>query len=171
MKAMIPTRAEIPVKLSDTEKDCIAWYVLSGCSMTEAFATFCRPELRGSRLVLEKVTSQFFASADAISYVEAYRKLVEKTLTASKINDEKILSSEDLNKRKERAMQKLMNYVIDQSNMIETIEDKESIIKFADKLGLLDHEENAVEPPRRYLPESCSQCRYKAFIEENCEEN
>lgn len=30
--------------------------------------------------------------------------------------------------------------------------------------------DKAAEPPRRYLPESCNSCRYKIFVEENCED-
>lgn len=168
MKSMIPMRADSPVRLSESEKDCIAWCVLSGCSRNEAFAIFCRPELKDSRIVLEKVSAQFFGSADVISYMESYRSTVNKALTSQ--NTEKVFSADEMKSRKERAMQKLMNYVIEQSNNIDNVENKEDIIKFADKLGLLGSEEEVAETPRRYLPETCSRCRYKAFVEANCTE-
>lgn len=168
MKSMIPTRADIPVKLSESEKDCIAWCIISGCSRNEAFAIFCRPELKDSRIILEKVASQFFASADVISYMEAYKNAVTKALESNRVD--KSYSDEEMKARKESAMQKLMNYVIEQSNNIEDADDKEAIIKFADKLGLLDVKEEVAETPRRYLPETCSRCRYKEFVEANCTE-
>lgn len=31
--------------------------------------------------------------------------------------------------------------------------------------------DKTAEAPRRYLPESCNQCRYKIFVEQNCEED
>lgn len=168
MKSLVPIRVDTQIKLTDAEKDCVAWHVLSGCSRNEAFTTFCRPELKGNKVVLTKVAAQFYGSEEVVSYMEAYTKMVARELDVQK--KDRSYSAEEMKSRKEMAIQKLVNYVIEQSNNIEEVENKDDIIKFADKLGLLDNTDGYIESPRRYLPETCSQCRYKAFIEANCEE-
>lgn len=165
MKGIVPIRANIQTSLTEEEKDCVVWWVISGRARTDCFRIFCHPELQANRTVLEKLSTQFFASAPVMEYAEAYRSLlnapVEKKL-------ERSYSAEEMKSRKECAVQKLMNYIIDQSNNIDYADNKEEIIKFADKLGLLENEEVVTESPRRYLPETCSGCRYKVFVEENC---
>lgn len=161
----IPIQVKGDYNLTPAEKDCIAWYILSGCSPADAFCIFCRPELKVNKMILKKVSSEFFGSVEVQSYMSAYKAELEQTLSQKEKEEE---APEVTQKKKERALRKLMAYVIDQANHIESVEDKESIVKLADKLGLLDIDEERVEAPRRYLPETCSNCRYRKFIEENC---
>lgn len=168
MKAFVPTRPAGDFTLSEAEKDALTWYVLSGCSKLDAFGTFVHPELKVSKVALNGATQQFFSNKEVIDYIEAYREML--TNNKPKVEKVSIASAEDRKRLKEEALQKLMDYVIEQSLNIDTVEDKESIVKLADKLGLLGDEEEVDETPRRYLPETCGNCRYKKFIEENCEE-
>lgn len=154
-------------KLTDNEKDCVVWSVLSGATRSESFAIFCKPELRGSRAILDKLAAQFFASSEVVQYVAAYKETLKAALEPAPAAEKKF-SPEQMKQRKEEALYKLMNYVVEESMNIENNENKDDIIKYADKLGLLDSEEVAVEAPRRYLPETCSNCRYKSFVEGNC---
>lgn len=170
MKGYLLPQIETNYKLSKAEKNCIAWHVITGCNRNDAFVTFCKPELKGAKVVAEKVASQFFSSTETIEYLNAYKEYVEKAFNADRGTVSGESNDAEFKARKTDAMKKLMNYVIEQANNIEAIEDKEIIIKFADKLGLLETEEEKVEAPRRYLPETCTNCRYKKFIEENCEE-
>jgi hypothetical protein len=165
METIIPLRAAVQTSLTEAEQDCLVWSVLHGKTDPAYFATFCHPELADSTTLLKKLSGQFFSSIPAQEYMNAYRSLVEgKTVQ----EEQKVYSPEDMKRRKQTAVQKLLNYVIDQSNNIDHIEKQEDIIKFADKLGLLDTEEERMEQPRRYLPETCGSCRYKEFVEKNC---
>ena len=63
-----------------------------------------------------------------------------------------------------------MEFAMSLADNIEQAEDPETVLKLMDKVGLLDGDEEAEELPRRYLPVTCSECAYRKFVEENCEE-
>jgi hypothetical protein len=49
--------------------------------------------------------------------------------------------------------------------------DRETIMKMVDRIGWLGDEEVQQEQPRRYIPASCySSCRYRAFVEQECDD-
>lgn len=154
-------------KLESEEKDALTWYVLSGCSKAAAFGAFVRPSLIVSRPTLEKAAQQFFAGKEAIAYMEAYKQTLEKFASPEE-KKPVLLTAEERKKRKEEALQRLMDYVVERSMNIESVDNVEDIIKFADKLGLLGDGGEVIEAPRRYLPETCSSCRYRRFVEDNC---
>lgn len=170
MKSLLPMRpAAFKSPLSDDEQNCLSYYVLSGCKKEDAFAAFVQPALRTSAPTLAKVSAQFFASKDAKDYIETYTQTIEAVLHPSpKPKSEK--TAEERKKDQEKAVQKLVDYVIEKAEIIDQLEEPESILKFAEKLGLLGDNEEHVEAPRRYLPVSCSECAYRKFVEENCEE-
>ena len=81
-------------------------------------------------------------------------------------------SDEEWENKKQRALRNLAQkgYRLAE-NLDDEDADVEMVVKVFDKLGWLDNDEVQQEQPRRYLPETCSQCRYKKWIEENCEES
>lgn len=172
MKSLIPMRpAAFKSSLSDDEQNCLSYFVLSGCKREDAFACFVQPALRTSPPTLSKVTTQFFSSKDAKEYIDAYTQTLEAVMRPTpKQNLEK--TAEERKKDREMALNKLIDYVTEQAVNIESAneEEREQILKFADKLGLLGDGEEHIEAPRRYLPIMCSECAYRKFVEENCEE-
>lgn len=149
------------------EMDCLDWIVLSGCSREEAFLRFIRPDYLGNRNspAVRDAVKQFFAMADVRGYMEAYRDTVNDM---SREKEVKISGS--MEERKARSKTKLVEFAMTLADNIEQADDPEFVLKIADKAGLLDQDEEVVEQPRRYLPESCSSCAYRAFCEENTED-
>ena len=100
-------------------------------------------------------------------YIEAYKKTIEDLLNPAPKKAEKPAGSTE--ERKARAKTKLVEFAMSLADHIEDAEDPEAVLKIADKVGLLEQEEQIEELPRRYLPVSCNSCEYRKFIEENCE--
>lgn len=168
-KSLIPLRPSVGTTLSDNEQNCLVWHVITGCRPVDAFRIFVKPELSVSPTTLEKVSAQFFASRPAMIFIESYKETMDKFLKPKEESENNSKSAAQRKIDKEKAVQSLMDYVVEEALNFKTVEDKESILKFADKLGLLGDAEEKVEAPRRYLPETCDNCQYKKWIETNCE--
>lgn len=167
MSVRIPMRpGGFVTPLTDAEQDCLTWQVLSSCKKEEAYAMFVNPAIRVSKPAWKKATDMLFDSIEAIQYVDAYRSTLDLFMDPS--HRPSPMTDEERRKRKTDAIDKLMNFVIRKANDIENVENPEEVIKYAEKLGLLDSEEEKVIAPMRYLPVSCSECEYKKFVEENC---
>ena len=166
----IPIRPnEIISGLNQSEMNALTWSVISGCRPEEAFLAFCRPDLAANKALLSRIVPQFFSSEPAISYVTQYRKVLEGFLSPEpkkKAN----LTDEEKKKQKLEAVQKIVDWVIKNADNIDAMEHPEELIKVMNRLGMFGEDEVQEEKPRRYLPESCNECRYKKFIDENCEE-
>lgn len=175
MKPMIPLRpATDNGKLSDKEKDCIAWYVLSGCTKVEAFARFIHPEYFGSKStsMLETSCNSFFAQKEVRQYIQEYRDKIEQ-LTKPKIVKvaTETETEESFEARKASAKRKAMDYAMKMADELNNADvDAELVLKVLDKVGILEDDEVAEEQPRRYLPVRCADCEYRKFVEENCKE-
>jgi len=166
----IPLRPEgFVTKLTQPEMAALTWYVLSGCSRKDAFVTFARPDFAASKskAAMEDAVKQFFASKEAITYLEAYSETLEQFLHPAPVKAEPTASMEE---RKAKARTKAIEFAMSLADNIEQADDPETILKLMDKVGLLDGDEEVEEQPRRYLPESCSQCAYRVFCEQNCED-
>lgn len=155
-------------KLTQPEQSALTWYVLSGCSRKDAYITFARPDFLDSKTkaVLDDYVKQFFASKEAIAYLEAYSQTIDDYLHPTPVKVDQSVSIEE---RKSKAKTKLIEFAMSLANNIEQADDPEFVLKVADKAGLLDIEEDIEEQPRRYLPVTCNECEYKKFVEENCE--
>lgn len=165
--AIIPLRPSgSKFDLKPEEMDCLTWFVLSGCPRDEAFLRFIRPDYLGNRNspAVKDAVKQFFAMAQVRDYMEKYRD----TINAQSRPKEKPAGS--LEEKKAKAKTKLVEFAMDLADNIDQADDPEFVLKIADKAGLLDQDEEVVEQPRRYLAEDCDGCRYRKFIEENCEE-
>lgn len=168
--ARIPLRPEgFTTRLTQPEQACLTWYVLSGCARKEAFLTFARPDMLDSKAkaAIDDYVKQFFARRECLEYIDAYEKALEAFLHPAPV---KRTDGQSLEERKVAARTKLVEFAMSLANDIESASDPELVLKLADKAGLLDTEEEVEEQPRRYLPETCSGCAYRKFVEENCEE-
>lgn len=157
--------------LKPEQQLALSWFVLSKCTRKEAFIRFARPDLAlsGSAPALDNHVKEFFASKSAKEYIEAYTKTIENFLHPAPAAESKAKGS--MEERKARAKTKLVEFAMSLADNIENAGDPEFVLKIADKAGLLDMEEKVEEQPRRYIPQSCLDgCRYRMFVEENCED-
>lgn len=169
MKSLIPLRPKDFVSsLSQPEQSALTWFVISGCTKKDAFIIFARPDMLDTKAkaALDDYVKQFFARKEVKEYIEAYEK------TLSDAIDKKPLPSEPkgtIEERKARAKTKLVEFAMSLANNIAEAADPEFVLKVADKAGLLDMNDEAIELPRRYLPVTCGSCEYRKFVEENCD--
>lgn len=171
MPSLIPMRPKRSFNLLPEEMDGLSYYVLSGCQREVAFLKFIRPDFIGSKAptAVKAAVSQFFANKEVKEYIETYKKTIEDLLNPVPVKAEKPVGNTE--ERKARAKTKLVEFAMSLADHIEDAEDPEAVLKIADKVGLLEQEEQVEELPRRYLPVSCrSNCAYRMFCEENTED-
>lgn len=169
-KSIIPIRPDnFRSPLSQDEQNALSWYVLSGCTKKDAFFAFCRPDMMASKAkaAVEDYVKQFYARKEVKDYIEAYQATLDAVLHPS-AKKEKVTGT--MEERKAKARTKAMEFAMSLADHIEDAEDPETVLKLMDKVGLLDGDEEVEEQPRRYLPVTCSECAYRKFVEENCEE-
>lgn len=167
--SVIPLRPKDYVSgLNQPEMAALTWYILSGCTKKEAFITFCRPDMLDSKAkaAIDDYVKQFYARKECIEYIDAYEKTLNEVLHPSM---RKTDVSGSLEERKAKAKTKLVEFAMSLADNIEQAEDPEFVLKMADKCNLLDGDEEVEEQPRRYLPVTCSECAYRKFVEENCD--
>lgn len=153
--------------LQECEKDCLVWYVLSSCKKEDAYLIFVRPDLAVSRQNLKLATSQFFASTSARDFISAYKD----TLEGAGNSDAEGVGEQDREKRAGEAVQKFTDKIVDKmGGDFETVDEMDAIAKLADRVGVLYDKEKVEEKPRRYLPQTCSACSYRLFVESNIEQ-
>lgn len=170
MAAMIPLRpANYVSSLPQPEQSALTWFVISGCSKKDAYMLFARPEmaLAKTKASVDGFLNQFFSRVEVREYLDAYRKTLEDFLHPAA---KPVKSKGSLEERKAVAKAKAVEFAIALADNIDQADDPEAVLKLMDKVGLLDGDEEVVEQPRRYLPESCGNCRYRAFCEDNTED-
>lgn len=175
-KKRLPLKPNTGTRFSLNEKERLAlcFYCVFECTKMTAFS-LAHPELMGSPAVQKRKCEEFFSSGDVVGFINEYRMFLE-SISPEPVPEEPIKEEpkdEDREVRKRKALEMLADDLVDQIYALrmgdDTI-DRETILKMVDRIGWLGDEEKAQEEPRRYLPESCSNCRYKQWIEENCEE-
>lgn len=169
-KPIIPLRPNGFVSsLTQEEQAALTWLTISGCSRKDAFIIFARPDMleMKAKAALDEYVKQFYARKEVKDYLDAYQKTMDEFLHPAPVKKE---ASGSLEERKALAKTKLVEFAMSLADHIEDAEDPETVLKLADKVGLLDGDEEVEEAPRRYLPLRCSECEYRKFVEENCEE-
>lgn len=169
--SVIPLRPKDFVSnLTQDEQAALTWYILSGCSKKTAFVTFARPDMLPSKAkaAVDSYVQQFFAQKESIDYLNAYRQTIDTFLNPPA--KKKQGAQESLDERKVKSKTKLVEFALELVDHIETADDPEAVMKMADKLGLLDSDEDQAEEPRRYLPTQCGECAYRKFCEEHTED-
>lgn len=158
-------------KQTKAEKDMMSYIVLYGCSNSAAYALFNRHLLDKNGKLNKAGQSEcrmFFSHPNNIAYMDAMRAHLE-ALTKGKV---KTLSADAINdSRKDNALKSLLNQAM---SLVEKGEDLDAeslktISEIFKKVGLLKDEVEVQEAPRRYLPERCSACSYRSFVESNVE--
>lgn len=174
-KKRLPIKPNTTTRYSFNEKEKLALccYCMFECSKQTAFS-LAHPELSGTPNLLKRKTDEFFMSSDAVGFITEYRAFLEAETEVKVVAPEKTIafSNEDREERKRRALELLADDLVDQIYALRDGDggvDRETILKMVDRIGWLGDEEVKIEEPRRYLPESCSRCRYKLWIEENCD--
>lgn len=170
-KPYIPLRPEnFTTSLSQEEQSALTWLVLSGCPRKDAVLTFIRPDMAASsaKPAIKEYIQQFYARKEVKDYLEAYEATINAFIHPTPATVEQPGAS--LEERKARAKTRAMEFAMDLANHIEDAEDPEVVLKLMDKVGLLDGDEQVEEQPRRYLPVTCSECAYRKFVEENCDD-
>ena len=156
------------------DADCLTYVVLYGCKNEDAFARF-HPEYldNAGRLNTagKNASRQFFMYAKNKQYIDDYKATLAEFL--GKVNKsvgvDEVEGVDD--SRKDRALKSLFNHAMSlvEGNAeldADTLKIAAEIFK---KIGLLKDEEVEQEAPRRYLPERCSACIYKSFVESHVE--
>lgn len=170
-KSKIPMRPSGKYNLSGPDQDALSWYFLSGESQTEVYRKFIRPDLQTSKAALDKIAKAFFADKEVQKYLSDYEATINALFEPKeKPKPAKTLTEEEMKERIMKGIDKLKEFAFDQADIIDTLEEPGEVIKLWKSLGLFGDEEEVVEAPRRYLPAMCSECRYKAFCEQECED-
>lgn len=169
-KSKIPIRPPGTFKLSQQEQEALSWHIISGMSRTDVYRRFIRPDLETSKTALDKLTKMFFEDKEVKRYMEEYQTTLDDFLNP-KEKPKKEVSEEEMKARILKGMEKLREFALNQADVIATLEEPGEVIKLWRNLGLFGDEEEVIEAPRRYLPETCNGgCRYKAFCEKECED-
>lgn len=150
-------------ELEQKEIKCLIWCVLSGCDRTEAYKMFVHPEMMPK--VLSHYSEQFFAMAQTRDFISRYREYIKSFLDRKQNGTVK--KDENTEEKIKRSAIVLKDKVANAIDDAETLEQVDTAVKLADKMGILEETQETIIAPQRYLPETCSQCRYKAFVEEN----
>lgn len=170
-KSKIPIRPPGTFKLSQQEQEAITWHIISGMARTEVYRRFVRPDLETSKTALDKLTKMFFEDKEVKRYMEEYQKTLDDFLNPKeKPKQAKVLTEDEMKDRILKGIDKLKEFAFNQAEIIDTLEEPGEVIKLWKSLGLFGDEEEVIEAPRRYLPTMCSECRYKAFCEQECED-
>ena len=170
-KSKIPIRPPGTFKLSPQMQEAITWHIISGMARTEVYRRFVRPDLETSKTALDKLTKMFFEDKEVKRYMEEYQKTLDDFLNPKeKAKPAKTLTEEEMKERIIKGIDKLKEFAFNQAEVIDTLEEPGEVIKLWKSLGLFGDEEEVMEAPRRYLPAMCSECRYKAFCEQECED-
>lgn len=156
-------------RISAEDKDCLTYYVLFGKPKQEAFARFhteyiATPPLKLSRIGNE-YCKQFFALATHTEYINAYRDTLEEAMYTGRTSssDE---GENDAETRKERALRKFTDKVYSKLEEVDSLDEMTDAATLGKTVKIFKEEEIVIEPPRRYLPETCNGCKYKQFIDE-----
>ena len=168
-KSKIPMRPKGAFKLSAHEQDAITWHIISGMSRAEVYQRFSRPDLETSKTALDKLSKMFFEDKEVRRYMEEYQATLNAFLDPQE-KPKKELTEDEMKVRILKGLDKLKEFALNQADVIATLDEPGEVIKLWKSLGLFGDEEDVVEAPRRYLPTMCSECRYKAFCEQECED-
>lgn len=170
-KNLLPKRPEndnFPM-INQRDKDCLSFAVAFAVPNQRAYGYF-HPEFCDTSGKLtelgRKQSSQFFSYAKHKEYCDAYRETLTKFLNGDSTRSEAPLLEID-DKRKDNARIALYNKVI---KLIEGDGDLDPdtlkiAVDMAKKLSIVADDIEVQEAPRRYLPQRCSSCDYRSFVE------
>lgn len=166
---LIPNRPEPDEsKIAAADKDMIAYSVAFGVPNQRVFALW-HPEFLDSSGKLSKTgraaCTQFFNYAKNREYADAYRRTLVDFLSRRDGGDSGEGIEINESTKKERVQDMLGRLI----KMARNNPDDPELIKLEGeiykKVGWFDDGAKVQEAPRRYLPELCSACMYRSFVE------
>ena len=161
-------------QLKKVDRQVVAYAVLFGVGNQDAFMRFHPEYIDASGKTMnsagKKASSQFWNYGKVKDYREAYETELAEFLGRKSAPKSEIVGEID-ESRKDKALKSLLNQAM---NLVEGTGDLDpETLKIATeifkKVGLLKDEVEQQEAPRRYLPERCSACLYKSFVESHVE--
>ena len=161
-------------QLKKNDRLTVAYAVLFGVGNQDAFMRFHPEFIDGSGKQMnpagKKASTQFWNYGKVKDYREAYESELAEFLGRKSASKSEIIGEID-ESRKDKALKSLLNQamsLVEGSGDLdaETLKIAAEIFK---KVGLLKDEVEQQEAPRRYLPERCSSCLYKSFVESHVE--
>lgn len=165
-------------KIDKRAKDCIAYAVLTGCRNTVAFALFYPEHNDHTKADFFKLSdkgqrycTQFFNNEEHKLYRASYETTLKAFIEGRGVVSEGRATGEISEERIDNALNSLLDKAM---LLVEHKEDLDpdtlrAVTDVFKKLGILKDEQIHDEVPRRYLPETCRECRYKVFVEEQIE--
>lgn len=166
MAKKIPLRPDshFNYNLNNDEMDCITWVVLAGRDRVDSWVKFVLPnakDVKQDRVTI--IANDWWKLPNVKRYIADYKETLDVAL-----NNPKKTVLRDREKETEEALNTFRDNVIDAVNNptsdIESLKDQGQLMK---AIGMLkEEEEEVLVLPQRYLPEKCSTCRYKQFIDE-----
>lgn len=164
----IPDESKIPA----ADKDMLSYSIAFAVPNQKAFALW-HPEFLDSSGKLNKTgraaCTQFFNYAKNREYADAYKRTLAEFLEKK---DNGTLDDEiEINESTKKArVQDMLGRLI---KMAKANPDDPDLVKLEGeiykKIGWFDESTEAQEAPRRYLPERCSACSYRSFVESHVE--
>lgn len=152
------------------EKDMMVFSVITGYPNPYVYGIFNPHLVNQSTGKLNEAGAKecrmFFSHPTNVAFMDAYKETIKGVLGGKKTVVKGVEISDD---RIDDAFKTFIKQAL------ENIEDGKEIdndtfkllMELFKKLGRFKDEEQQVEAPRRYLPERCSTCKYKQFIDEN----
>lgn len=164
----IPDTSKIPA----SDKDMIAYMVAFSIPNQKAFALW-HPEFLDSSGRLNKTgraaCTQFFNYAKNREYADAYKRTLADFLERKDSNVS--IDAELSEDRIDNAYKNLLRLAIEDlegGNVVDN-DTYKLYMELFKKLGRFKDDVEEQEAPRRYLPERCSACSYRSFVESNVE--
>lgn len=173
--SIIPRRpAGIEIKIPGKDKDILEYSAAFNVPNNEAFLLF-NPQFLTADGKLnnegKRRCRDFFSYSKNREYKEAYTELL-KGIVGGQRQEARRQSNEIDDSRKDNALKSLLNQAMSLVERGENLDPDtlKVIAEIYKKIGILKEEVEVQEAPRRYLPERCSACAYRSFVESNVEE-
>lgn len=169
-------------QISPRDRMCLTYFVVFGVTGPEAFRVFNPGVVNpGGDLtdVGKTMCSQFFSYQPHKDYIRAYKATLLKRIGTMKrpkyAGDNDNDTEEEVREKSDNKTRVVGHFTrnvisaVENSSTLDVSElkDQADLLK---KINYLKEEEIVIEPPRRYLPQSCeNQCRYRLFCEQSIE--
>lgn len=165
MAKKIPLRPDTRTNynLTDNEKDCIVWHIITNRPPIDCWMAFVCPDARKQKDA-KSVCDEWWSQPKVKQFIKDYKFVLSESLNTKK----KVSAIRDREKEADEALNTFKDNVISAVNQegITDVDSLSSQAQLLNRIGMLKEEEEVQVAPVRYLPASCSTCRYKQFIDE-----
>lgn len=150
-------------RITPPDAQMLDMYILSDMEFTEVWMMF--KGKTGTKTTNQSKASQFFALHDTKIYLEERRKQLNDYIE----NKSGETSTENYEVTKDDFKQ-LLKIAVDHAKNVDDPLHVDALKALLSKAAKFLETEDKQEPPRRYMPETCSNCRYRKFCEQECED-